>query len=116
MFIFVMLCLELSSEVLSISVTGDDYVAVFDENGDEIVHSYGWQSVVVADLENPCVIAVNARDLAGGASGVIANTSLGHVTDETWKCSGEYEDYWYKFMFNDSHWDDAVLQSKCVSI
>ena len=38
------------------------------------------------------------------AAGVLASTSTGMVTDETWKCSAVHEDGWNLLAFDDSAW------------
>ena len=94
---------------MNISIGADNFMSVIDERGDVIAQTTDAYQVTVAQLENPCVIAVMATD-HGGERFLVANTSSGHVTDTTWKCSGDYEHYWYKFVFDDSHWSDAVIR------
>ena len=52
------------------------------------------------------MLALTATNSAG-AGGLLASTSTGVVTDETWKCSGTEEPGWHLEEFDDTCWDTA---------
>ena len=62
-------------------------------------------------LDEPCVLAVHAVNLRGVAA-ILASTSTGVVTDDSWKCSGggggavEQTD-WHLPDFDDAAWAQA---------
>ena len=58
-------------------------------------------------LENACVLVVKATDYGRTRYGILASTSTGVVTDETWKCSANEEDGWDLPGFDDSAWGAA---------
>ena len=50
--------------------------------------------------------AVAGED-TGLNEGILASTSTGVVTDDTWKCTANLEDGWSTCSFDDSHWLNA---------
>jgi hypothetical protein len=58
----------------------------------------------------PNVIAVLGEN-RGGVYGVLAEDSLGHFTDSSWKCTDVYYDDWMSPDYDDSAWPAAVVKS-----
>ena len=90
---------------INLNVTADDIVQVFYDglvvlnNSDFAVVS----SIELADTP-ACVLALRGENIAGD-QGIVASTTNGIVTDDTWRCSGVEETDWFLSGFNDSHWD-----------
>ena len=94
-----------SSGTVALAITVDNAVDVYHNR--EIVYSNGdWRVSDVITLDNPCVLAFRAVDY-GVIPGILASTSTGVVTDETWKCSTVEQTGWYLYDFDDSAWDNA---------
>ena len=104
----------LLSDMVTLHIAGDDYVTVYNESGEVMVETTSIEEVAVVVLENPCVLAVYSNnDYLDGS--ILGYTLSNHVmTDASWKCSDVYEDYWYHFIFNDSHWENAVVVQRHV--
>ena len=45
----------------------------------------------------------------GGHGGLLASTSTGVVTNETWKCSDTEQAGWHLAEFDDTSWDNAYV-------
>ena len=94
-----------SPGTVALAITVDNAVDVYHNR--EIVYSNGdWRVSDVITLDNPCVLAFRAVDY-GVIPGILASTSTGVVTDETWKCSTVEQTGWYLYDFDDSAWDNA---------
>ena len=95
-----------TAQTLTISATGDNTVDIF-HDGAIVQHDSWWGSAVTAPLPgDTCVLALTATN-NGGAGGLLASTSTGVVTDETWKCSGTEQQGWHLEEFNDTCWSSA---------
>ena len=102
------------SDMITLTVAGDDYIAVYNESGEVVVETTSYDEEAVVVFENPCVLAVYSNNSYLDGS-ILGYTVPNHVvTDASWKCSDVYEDYWYHFMFNDSHWENAVVVPRHV--
>ena len=65
-----------------------------------------WRDAHTVDLDDACVLAIKATDI-GSFAGILASTSTGVVTDDTWKCSAEEESGWHLPDFDDAAWAQA---------
>ena len=96
-----------STELFNITVTADDHVYVYDVDGSILLSSSGWWNTETVTYDaDPCVLALKAVDYGEGG-GLLASTSTGVVTDDSWKCSTSLTLDWYQASFDDSGWDDA---------
>ena len=76
--------------------------------------SYGW-TIVLYFLwrirSDDALLWLSFLIFAGkdeyGDEGILASTSTGVVTDDTWKCTANLEANWSTCAFNDSHWLNA---------
>ena len=99
-----------STELFNITVTADDHVYVYDVDGSILLSSSGWWNTETVTYDaDPCVLALKAVDYGEGG-GLLASTSTGVVTDDSWKCSRTYHGhYWYHPSFDDSSWSNARI-------
>ena len=90
---------------VQLAVTADNVIDVY-HDGRVVLNNGDWTQSSVINLENPCVLAFEAYD-AGVNEGILASTSTGVVTDETWRCTTVLEPDWHTFAFDDSAWPQA---------
>ena len=88
---------------LWLAVTGDDQVWVY-KDGVEVFYSGVWDEGHWVNLGHTCLLALKAAESGYYYHGVLASSSTGMVTDETWKCSAVHEDGWNLLAFDDSAW------------
>ena len=93
------------TETVQLAVTADNVIDVY-HDGKVVLHNDNWRQTSHVDLENPCVLAFKASD-SGHQEGILASTSTGVVTDETWRCSAALESDWHTLTFDDSAWYQA---------
>lgn len=106
-------------------VTGDDTFRLF-VNGDLVASSDGqpdsWRRPVTVSLGKKLkrgtnVLAIQTTNDFPGWSAVIlkcvgttqAGTAFEWVTDESWRFSDQFEEFWAAESFDDSHWPTAVV-------
>ena len=70
-------------------------------------------SISLPDITS--LIAVEMRNVRSN-SGFMGHFSNGQVTDTSWKCSRQWEKYWWSPSFNDSDWySPHEIKDKAVS-
>ena len=94
------------TDIFSLAVIGDDELFVYD--GGELILTSGMRVNILEYDPDPCVLALAAFN-TGGIGGILAETSTGVVTDESWKCSLVNETGWHLTSFDDSGWDYAWI-------
>ena len=77
------------------------------DSGELLIRNNNWQIANTVRLENACVLVVKAIDSGGDWYGILASTSTGVVTDETWKCSAHEEHGRELSGCDDSAWSAA---------
>ena len=100
--------LLLHTVTLTITVNNDDAYVYDGEQIMPVVYNYNMSSSVSL-AANACVLSVLAVNIAtGGSSGILASTSTGVVTDDSWKCSSELQTPgWHEPNFDDAAWAQA---------
>ena len=82
---------------------------LLNKEGNSIGKSYATNEVKVDLTDGGCVIAFKIRrSTYKFYDGVRASTNTGLLTNESWKCSDEFENYWFDENFDDRSWENAV--------
>ena len=103
---FTFMCLYFTVTSVTLTITGDDRVLVYD-GGALLLDNWNWYHAHTVTLStSPCVLAVYAID-SGVQAGILAETSTGVVTDASWKCSTSPGLNWSRASFDDSAWSYA---------
>ena len=92
---------------VTLTITADNEVYVY-HNGAVVLSSVDWPVTSAVSLEDACVLAVKAVD-TGHSFGILASTSTGVKSDNTWKCSTEEQPGWHLASFDDSAWNYADI-------
>ena len=83
---------------------------LLDNNGNSIGKSLDTNEVQADMTNGGCVIAFQIqRHPLNADNGVRASTNTGLLSNETWKCSGEIQDFWYNENFDDTGWREAQI-------
>ena len=97
-----------STDVVTLTVTADDEVFVYDNGQIVLSNNDWWSPQTVTYNSDPCVLAVSAVD-GGVLAGILGETSTGVMTDASWKCSMTLQTGWHLTSFDDSGWSNAVI-------
>ena len=91
---------------LTMTVTCDNEMTVYVDGSLEVSNN-DWQTVSTVTLSTvPILVAIHCTDLHV-VEGILAHFSDGQGTDDSWKCSHEYETDWNQPGFDDSAWEQA---------
>ena len=66
----------------------------------------------LTSLQASQLVGLIGFDQLGTAYGILASTTSGVVTDESWKCTQMKEAGWTHCMFDDSHWPNAIITER----
>ena len=90
---------------VTLKIAADDESYTY-ADGEVVLHGLYWNVVHSVDLDDACVLAVFAANDNGDA-GILAETSTGVVTDDSWKCSAVEQTGWHLDDFDDAAWAQA---------
>ena len=93
---------------MTLTIHADDVYHVF-YDGDMVLSRMFSDDTASVSLSDVCVLTVKGENFEGG-HGILASTSIGVVTDDTWKCSGGLEETgWHLPGFDDAAWSQAQV-------
>ena len=92
---------------VTLKIAADDESYTY-AGGEVVLHGLYWNVVHSVDLDDACLLAVFAANDNGDA-GMLAETSTGVMTDDSWKCSAVEQTGWHLPDFDDAAWAQAQV-------
>ena len=89
------------------TITADNAFQLY-HFGQSVLVNNQWNVASSVSLADACVLAVFAVHSAD-TFGILASTSTGVVTDDSWKCSAELAIDWHLASFDDAAWSQAQV-------